>query len=375
VDRGRGRSAVVADVSLRAPASLRSGMVRPGEHDEHQVLSTTTIAVWAVGLIVVAGASVTLLWTLFSHGDQRDSVRLDTIRTGASIVVGTGGAAALLLTARRQRSTELDLKQKDHDATERRVTELYGKAADQLGSDKAPVRLAGLYALERLAQDNAAHRQTIVNLICAYLRMPFPPPRSYRGDARSAARPAPKRSPGLRRSSGAGTDTDERQEFEVRQTAQRLLVEHLRPGDDPERPDPSFWAETDLNLAGATLVKLVMTHTRVRSASFVGATLCGPTTFRGTAFAGTADFRAARFSGLADFRRVTFDPERTTFKEAVFEGEVDFGRHTEAPLAGATTRTTAENRRKWPAEWSMRNIPDRPGWARLVLRDHAGEPE
>src|SRR5262249_33582048 len=53
--------------------------------------------------------------------------------------------------------------------------ELYTKAVEQLGSDKAPVRLGGLYALERLAQDNSAHRQTIVNVICAYLRMPFSP--------------------------------------------------------------------------------------------------------------------------------------------------------------------------------------------------------
>ena len=53
--------------------------------------------------------------------------------------------------------------------------ELYTKAVEQLGSDQAPVRFSGLYALERLAQDNPAHRQAIVNVICAYLRMPFSP--------------------------------------------------------------------------------------------------------------------------------------------------------------------------------------------------------
>jgi len=37
------------------------------------------------------------------------------------------------------------------DAAERRITELYTKAADQLGSDEAPVPLAGLDAKERLA--------------------------------------------------------------------------------------------------------------------------------------------------------------------------------------------------------------------------------
>ena len=101
---------------------------------------------------------------------------IDAIRTGLSAAVGTGGAFALLLAFRRQRSTEVSAVHTITDATERRVTELYAKAADQLGSDKAPVRLAGLYALERLAQDNPSQRQTIVNVICAYLQMPYTPP-------------------------------------------------------------------------------------------------------------------------------------------------------------------------------------------------------
>lgn len=64
----------------------------------------------------------------------------------------------------------------ESDATEKNVTELYTKAADQLGSEQAAVRLAGLYALERLAHNNPGQRQSIVNVICAYLRMPFTPP-------------------------------------------------------------------------------------------------------------------------------------------------------------------------------------------------------
>lgn len=52
---------------------------------------------------------------------------------------------------------------------ERRVTELYAKAADQLGSERALVRMAGLYALERLAQAYHDHRQTVVNVyLCVF---------------------------------------------------------------------------------------------------------------------------------------------------------------------------------------------------------------
>lgn len=305
------------------------------------MLSAKTIVLWAVGLCVVAAGSVVLLLVTLGSGEPRDGVRLDVVRTASSIVIGTGGAAALLLTARRQRYAELDLVQKDHDATERRVTELYGKAADQLGSDKAPVRLAGLYALERLAQDNPAHRQTIVNLVCAYLRMPFTPP----PEARVRTRVGPR-------------DAHRFQELEVRQTATSLLATHLRP----DRPE-AFWSDIALDLSHATLVKLTLTHARITSASFAGTTFVGPATFRGTRFAGTADFRDTSFRDLADFRRVAFGD--SVFRGAVFEGGTDFGVHTKASLVGARTRT-GDARRKWPAGWVEEAVE--PGVALLVAQ-------
>jgi hypothetical protein len=54
------------------------------------------------------------------------------------------------------------------DAVERRITNLYTKAAGQLGAEQAPVRPAGLYALERRAQGYPEQWQTIVNVWCAY---------------------------------------------------------------------------------------------------------------------------------------------------------------------------------------------------------------
>ena len=143
-------------------------------------LSLRPISNWmlvlAVVAVAVAGGGLTwwLLTIVAADPNTSASVQIDAIRTGLSAAVGTGGAFALLLAFRRQRSTEVSAVHTITDATERRVTELYTKAADQLGSDKAPVRLAGLYAMERLAQDNPSERQTIVNVICAYLQMPSP---------------------------------------------------------------------------------------------------------------------------------------------------------------------------------------------------------
>ncbi|MCZ7477131.1 hypothetical protein [Micromonospora sp. WMMC273] len=107
---------------------------------------------------------------------ERAKLRVESIRTGLTIGASVTAAFALLLAFRRQQLAERTQQATEYDAGEKRVTELYVKAADQLGSDKAPVRLAGLYSLERLAQDNPAQRQSIVEVICAYLRMPYTPP-------------------------------------------------------------------------------------------------------------------------------------------------------------------------------------------------------
>ena len=44
----------------------------------------------------------------------------------------------------------------EQDATEECITELYTRAVDQLGAEDTPVRIGGLHALERLAQNNPA---------------------------------------------------------------------------------------------------------------------------------------------------------------------------------------------------------------------------
>ncbi|MEV4162141.1 hypothetical protein [Nonomuraea dietziae] len=100
---------------------------------------------------------------------------LDAVR-GRVLAVATGLAAlvAVYYTARNADTARrtFQLGERGH------VTDRYGKAVEQLGSAQAPVRLGGLYALDQLGQDNPspALRQTIVDVICAYLRMPYTPP-------------------------------------------------------------------------------------------------------------------------------------------------------------------------------------------------------
>lgn len=159
---------MVTDAPKPGKASSDHGIVR------YTVLSHKAIVAWAV-LIVLAGVGVAV-WLLLAYtGGNADAnrVQLDAIRTAGTIVVGTGGAAALLLAARRQRTAEIALKQKDRDqadvarthalqvqvaeqtrqhqervaaATEvdaeaRRITDLYtkGRRATRLGQGPSPV--------------------------------------------------------------------------------------------------------------------------------------------------------------------------------------------------------------------------------------------
>ncbi|MCP3800561.1 pentapeptide repeat-containing protein [Allokutzneria sp. A3M-2-11 16] len=325
---------------------------KPGR-PSYRVLSSTAIWVGAIVLTVVAAGSVWLLLATFGS-DPKSSFRLEIIKAAVTVVVGTGGATALLLAARRQRFVELD-------GTERRITDLQTKAADQLGSDKAAVRLAGLYALERLAQDNPSHRQTIVDVMCAYLRMPYTPPPERPAALRSTASLRPRRPAWMRPqpiSADATTNDDRRQEHQVRLTAQRILAAHLEP--DPRKrggkpTNPKFWPNIDLDLTGATLLEFDLKHCRLRTGTFTSARFIGHAWFDGAAFTKDAWFDRTAFTADVRFGGVTFTGDAwfdgTTFTKDAWFGEVTF---TEEAHFNSTTFTgdawfgsTAFNRDGW----------------------------
>ena len=232
---------------------------------------------------------------------------------------------------------------------------LYTKALEQLGSNQAPVRFSGLYALERLAQDKPAHRQAVVNVICAYLRMPFSP-----------TAPAHKREPtasegqeGPGTQSGPGTDGisgEWQQEREVRLAAQRILAEHLRDDRDDiakhmqptDPPSARFWANIRLDLTGATLIDFNLANGVMAGANFRGATFSRDTSFSGATFTSAARFGRAIFLGAARFGGATFSRDAqfseatfsraARFRGATFTSTARFGRATfsrDAQFAGA----------------------------------------
>ncbi|RSM39877.1 hypothetical protein DMA12_28680 [Amycolatopsis balhimycina DSM 5908] len=252
----------------------------------------------------VAAVTAGLLWLFLAwSGEPTAPVRIDAVKTAFGVGAGAGGVFALWLATRRQRTLELQLTETTRDLEERRVTELYTKAVEQLGSDKAPVRLGGLYALERLGQDNPKQRQTIVNVWCAYLRMPFKAPVV-----------------GLRGSAALDlADDPEESELLVRLAVQEMLKTHL------SHDAGGYWPGMSIDLQRATLVDFRLSGCTVTAADFSRARFIGQLHIRGTRFTRQAGFYGTDFRDIVNFDRSVFE-EGAFFSRAHFAADVRFTR-------------------------------------------------
>lgn len=294
------------------------------QHPGHQGRRSPPLSWWTITVAALVIAGVTwgaTTWLLDEAAAATDpaAARVEAIKTGLGIGAGTAGVFALLLAVRRQWHQEVTAADTTYDATERRVTDLYTKAVEQLGSDKAPVRLGGLYALERLAQDHSSQRQTIVNVLCAYLRMPYTLPGDPPGD-------------------DAEDDTalagyrERVQEREVRLAAQRILATHLTD------PADAFWTDIDLDLTEATLIDLNLIGCQVRTATFTRARFAGSAEFTRAYFTGHASFGSAQFASDCWFAGVWF-AGGSSFKDARFTGGAWF---SEAQFDGGASFAKAQ---------------------------------
>jgi hypothetical protein len=231
------------------------------------------------------------------------------IAAGVSVLTLLGTLAAQYVGRRAtSRDTKEALqeqwKQLERNLGEQRtrtLNERFATAAEQLGSDKPAVRLAGVHAMAGLADDWEENRQTCVDVLCAYLRMPY--------------EPAP------------GQDAPELDRLafqanrEVRHTVIRVITAHLRTDAAVS------WQGMSLDFTGVIF----------DGGDFAGAQFSGGTvSFIGTRFSGgEIDFHDATFSGgLVYFTSAEFSGGTVSFGGAEFSGgTVSFSR---ARFSGST---------------------------------------
>jgi hypothetical protein len=261
------------------------------------------IVVILVILVVVLGGGAAM-WFLgvWAHqprtGIEAERFRLERIKTGLTVAAGLAAGGTLLMTLRRQAVSEWAQRFAESDALEQRTTALYVAAANQLGSDKAAARLTGLYALERLGQDNPKLRQTVVEVWCAYLRMPYTPPLEVRQRNSPVSPENPNVAPGD--ATDPSVEAERRQELQVRLTAQRLLAAHL----DPTLIDAHWLAPKRallvMDLAGSVLVNFSLRGCVVGRSTFAGTQFHGSVDLSGTQFRELVSMHGAQFHGGAE---------------------------------------------------------------------------
>ncbi|MFF4755558.1 pentapeptide repeat-containing protein [Streptomyces sp. NPDC002514] len=259
------------------------------------------LAVTFVAAVLVAGGVFYSLVVLLDFQQIDTTAKLDAktlfdlVKLSFGVVAGAGALVALVVAYRRQRVDEAGA----HREATRLHTERFSQAVDKLGSDSPAVRLGGVHALAGLADDapDQSLRQTCIDVLCAYLQLPFTPDPGYD----PAHQEEHHRYLALRK---------------VRHTILRLIGDHYRRPKGTHRS----WQGCDLDLTGVTIDG---------DMDFHGATFSdGMVNFRGaTFFGGTVNFDGAKFSGsMVHFDGATFSDGTVNFRGATFsDGMVSFG--------------------------------------------------
>jgi len=209
----------------------------------------------------IIAASVSGLTLIGTVATQIIGFRSTRANTDRQIQANQQNTAASLTAQKTQLDTTLTAQseQLNRTLTEQRtrtLNERFATAADRLAADKpATVRLAGVYAMAGLADDWEENRQTCVDVLCGYLRMPHDPDPGE-GEARLAFLA----------------------DREVRHTVIRVIAAHLKAGA------ALSWQGLNFDFTG-----VVFDYGDFSGASFSG---------------GTVNFdRAKFFGGTVDFYR------------------------------------------------------------------------
>jgi len=280
-----------------------------------------------------------------------------------SILLATGGLLAILTLGETRRKNDIDKRKnkqekrkndKDHRRqvrAERR--ERYTKAVEQLGDEKAPIRMGGVYTLVGLVdewlkdesikkyEDRLKEGQVIINNLCAYVRSPFTLASHY--DELSKDIPSSK-----------GIYERKEQEFyvdkatldseaDVRLSIIKEIHDRLQ---GPEVNTPGVWSDFEYDFSGSTFFYPIdLTNSYyIKPINFSCSTYQGGADFSRSTYQGGADFTGSTYQGRrADFTGSTYR-SRATFSHSTYQGGANFSGSTYrgwAIFSGSTYRGRA----------------------------------
>ena len=309
--------------------------------------------VW-IGVLAVLGGAWAFLFPLAINADfGKDG---DGAALRQMLIYTTGGVLGVITLGENHRKNSLEKAKNDQDHlrqvhAERRSR--YTTAVEQLSSDKASIRLGGVYTLVGLVDEWLSDEKTtpspekrrkegqvIINNLCAYIRSPF----LLAERAEQLDRPYAK---DLKKDFGSDTekfDADKRgfsqdkatleEERQVRQSIIKAIRERLQGFGAP-----GPWSNFDYDFSNTLFfysTNFMFSHFDAFS-YFHGVTFTQNADFSWAKFTGHADFSGAEFTGSTHFSSAIF-ADSASFSWAEFTGDAHFSgaEFTSANFSGAT---------------------------------------
>ena len=234
------------------------------------------------------------------------------------------------------------IRQFDENAFKERKAERrerYTKAVEQLGDEKAPIRMGGVYTLvglvdewleEKSLSDDERFKegQVIINNLCAYIRSPFTLTSHYN----ELSNPTPK-----------GIYKDKKEKFyadkatldsetDVRLSIIKEIHDRIQ---GPDKNTPGTWSDFEYDFSGSTFFYPI---------DLTNSYYAKPINFSGSTYQGWADFSDSTYQGWADFTGSTYQG-RANFTGSTYKGWANFSGSTyqdEADFTGSTYQAGAD---------------------------------
>ena len=249
-----------------------------------------------------------------------------------------GGAVLGLLETYRKNANDrakanadikASLKNQEHQAevlkerkAERR--ERYTKAVEQLGNEKAPVRMGGVYTLiglvdEWLLDENLDYAekvregQVIVNNLCAYIRSPFTLASYY--DELSEDNPSLD---GIYKDNQQKFYTDKAEftsEADIRLSIIKEIHSRLQ---NPDKNTPGTWSGFEYDFSGSTFFYPI---------DLTNSYYTKPVNFSGSTYQDDADFESSTYQSRADFSDSIYRCW-ADFRSSIYQSQANFSGST-----------------------------------------------
>jgi uncharacterized protein YjbI with pentapeptide repeats len=152
--------------------------------------SSLSQVLWFVGILGLYLLLGGVLFGFLEHYVNPDAIndsskkvtaRKDLVQALGFLMVGVAGAIGIYFTWRGQRLTQESLEDTRKNTEDEQklthqgqITERFTQGIKQLGDDKLEVRIGGIYALAKIAEDSDIYYWPIIEILAAYVRKNAP---------------------------------------------------------------------------------------------------------------------------------------------------------------------------------------------------------